>query len=227
MIDQMETKQVMSGAELAIIIRILREMRQWSQDTLSALSRVSVRTIQRVESGEPSNADTRRALAMAFQLNDIDVFNKPISLPDQEQIKAEVEKLKRENLALEAINVTSGAELIRLYATAQLDGAFPAVDLEGDVAEAFAGLVDYLREYRECSDVMSETDKLHASREVQIYLDKLSQAGFSVIYARRDTKLVSESWVDKTPWQVTIAYLTAFPKGTSPKQILVPRKVRF
>lgn len=45
-------------------------MQQWSQDTLSALSKLSIRTIQRVENGEPSNGDTRRALALAFELED-------------------------------------------------------------------------------------------------------------------------------------------------------------
>ena len=41
-----------------------------------------------------------------------------------------------------------------------MDSASPGVELEGDAAKAFAALIDYLRDYRDCSDLMSETDKL-------------------------------------------------------------------
>jgi transcriptional regulator with XRE-family HTH domain len=91
MTEQMADAKPLSGQELAGIIRASREMRQWSQDTLAAISKLNIRTVQRVESGEPSNADTRRALALAFELEDIDVFNKPFSMPDPEQIQAEME----------------------------------------------------------------------------------------------------------------------------------------
>jgi transcriptional regulator with XRE-family HTH domain len=102
MTEQMADAKPLSGQELAGIIRTFREMRQWSQDTLAAISKLNIRTVQRVESGEPSNADTRRALALACELEDIDVFNQPFSMPDPEQIQAEMEKFKRENLTLEA-----------------------------------------------------------------------------------------------------------------------------
>ena len=226
MIEQMEKPKPLNGEELAGIIRMLREMRQWSQDTLSALSKLSIRTIQRVESGEPSNADTRRALALAFELEDIDFFNKPFVLPDPERIKAEVEKFKREHVTLEAKTVTSGQELVRLYDTAGMDSASSAVELEGDAADAFAGLIDYLRDFRECSDLMGEREKLQASREVQSYLDRLGQAGFSVSYALRDTKLIGQNWTDKTPWAVTIAYLAVYPRGSEPRVICAPKQVR-
>ncbi len=226
MTETMAKPQALSGQELADVVRMFREMRQWSQDTLSAVSKLSIRTIQRVESGGPSNADTRRALALAFELGDIDTFNKPISLPDPEKVQAEVERLKQETVTVAASTVSSGHELIRLYDVAQLDSASPGVELEGDAAEAFAALIDHLRDYRDCSDLMSETDKLGASKDVQGYLDRLHKAGFSVCYARRHTSLVSQSWADKTPWEVTIAYLAVFPKGSEPKLMCAPKKVR-
>jgi ribosome-binding protein aMBF1 (putative translation factor) len=54
--------------EVARFVRVQREANGWTQDTLAALSRLNVRTIQRVEDGQPSNLDTRRALARAFEL---------------------------------------------------------------------------------------------------------------------------------------------------------------
>jgi transcriptional regulator with XRE-family HTH domain len=225
-VEEMEKTRPLSAGELAELIRTFREMRQWSQDTLSALSKLSIRTIQRVENGEPSNGDTRRALALAFEFEDIDVFNKPVSFPDPQQLQAEMEKFKREHVTLEARIVSSGQELARLIENADCDSCSSAVELQGVAAEAFAGLVDYLHDYRECADCMSETEKLGGFGEVQGYLDTLHKAGFTLSYARRDTKLVSQDWVDKRPLAWSIVYLVVFPKGGKPKRIFAPRHVR-
>ena len=61
---------------------------------LAEISRLNLRTIQRVENGEPSNGDTRRALALAFDL-DADMFTKTWNLPSQEEMKAEIDRVKR------------------------------------------------------------------------------------------------------------------------------------
>ena len=225
MIEQMENANRVSSQDLAVIIRALREMRGWSQDTVSALSRLSIRTIQRVECGEPSNTDTRQALARVFELDDIDAFNKPFRLPEPKQIQAAREQFEREHVTLEAHIAASGRDLVRLFDTADMSSSSSVVELEGDAAEAFAGLVDYLRDYRDCSDVMSETDKLGAGREAQSYFDRLSAVGFSVVHARRKTALVGKTWPDKTPLKMTIAYLVVYPKGKEPTAIAVRRQI--
>lgn len=53
-----------------MIIRKLRLERGWSQETLSEISGVSVRTIQRIERGRNASLETLSALAAAF---DVDV----------------------------------------------------------------------------------------------------------------------------------------------------------
>ena len=53
-------------ADLAVFVRTLRDERKWSQETLAALARITERTVQRVENGEPSSLDTHRAIADAF-----------------------------------------------------------------------------------------------------------------------------------------------------------------
>lgn len=227
MIEQMENTHRVSGQDLAVIIRTLREIREWSQDTLSALSGLSIRTIQRVECGEPSNTDTRQALARAFELDDIDAFNKPFHLPDPKQMQAERERFEREHVTLEAHIATSGRDLVRLFDTADMSSSSSVVELEEDAAEAFAGLVDYLRDYRDCSDVMSETDKLGAGRDVQQYFDRLIGAGYSVVCARRKTALVAKSWPDQAPVKMTIVYLVVYPKGKEPTVIAAQRQIEF
>lgn len=69
--------RLLTQEELGLAVKIQRELRQWSQEQLGEFSGLSTRTIQRVEGGKPSDLDTRRALARAFDLEEIDAFNKP------------------------------------------------------------------------------------------------------------------------------------------------------
>ena len=50
-------------------IRKLREERAWSQEHLAALTGLSLRTVQRVESEANASAETRMALATAFEVD--------------------------------------------------------------------------------------------------------------------------------------------------------------
>ena len=51
--------------EFAALIRKMREVVQWSQETLAELAGLNVRTVQRVENAKSASIDTRRALAVA------------------------------------------------------------------------------------------------------------------------------------------------------------------
>jgi len=50
-------------------IKVLREDRGWSQEHLSETSGLSIKTIQRVESGKNVSLESQQALAQAFDLN--------------------------------------------------------------------------------------------------------------------------------------------------------------
>ena len=99
------------------------------------------------------------------------------------------------------------------------------VSLGGAAAENYAGLIDYLRDYRDIAAGMTETEKLKAFSDIQEYLDMLGKAGFSVNYARRDAKRVGTDWPDKTPWAVSIIYVVVSLKDREPKVLCVPRQV--
>ena len=62
----------------------MREVFQWSQETLAELAGLNVRTVQRVENAKSASTDTRRALTAAFEIEDIDAFNKPFAIPTEE-----------------------------------------------------------------------------------------------------------------------------------------------
>lgn len=83
-----QQSRLLTPAEMALCIKLFREARQWSQEQLAAISGLNVRTIQRVEQGLSASLDTRRALARAFEFDDVDALNKPFTIPSEEELKA-------------------------------------------------------------------------------------------------------------------------------------------
>lgn len=73
-----------------MLIRKLRLQRGWSQEQLSELTGLSVRTIQRVERGYPPSLETRNALAAVFET-------------DLSQLGAEEQTMANENQSGESI----------------------------------------------------------------------------------------------------------------------------
>ena len=80
-----------------MIVRKLRLQRGWSQDQLSQLSGLSVRTIQRVEGGQKPGLESLKSLAAVFEINVADLEREPdmnneIQVTDNE--KAVIEQVR-------------------------------------------------------------------------------------------------------------------------------------
>jgi len=223
--ESISVPRLITPVELASVIRTFRELRQWSQETLATLSGLSVRTIQRVEKGDPSDLDTRRALARAFDSEDLNIFNKPYTIPTSDEFKKAQEEFEREHVILDSVVATTGRELAKLFENATMDMSNPAVELDREPATEFAELVDYLREYRDCAELYTEVQKLDVYDELQRHIDALDAANISLCYATRNTKLVGRDWKDKNPWPVTLLYFSAYHKGEVPDKMAVPKKV--
>jgi len=85
-----------------------------TQETLAEISGLTVRTVQRVENGEPSSVDTRRALARAFKIENIDVFNKPHAFTSSKKIKKDAEEFKKNHLTFAVTVAATGKRLANL-----------------------------------------------------------------------------------------------------------------
>ena len=221
--ESIHQSRLLTPAELAICIKLFREMRSWSQEQLAAISGLNVRTIQRIEQGQPASLDTRRALARAFEFEDIDTFDKPFSIPNDEEFKAEKEKFDRENVTLRATPLTTGKQLARLAETCTMDLSEPAFDLPREADEMFAALVDYFREYRDCADLYSETQKFDIYDEMQSYIESLKAQGISLRYAVRKVQVKWGLEHDSKPMPATVLYLVGFPLGKEPEQFATPK----
>lgn len=217
---------VITPSQLALLVLLMRQGRKWSQEQLAEVSGLTTRTIQRVERGEPSNVDTRRALARAFEAEDIDCFNKSYKQITAAEIQAEKDKLERENVTL-AVQPATGKRLVELAESVSADLFDAAVDLPQAAAEAFAALTDYWREYRETSELYTEVDKLDVRSEFQFRLDELQRMKFSLRLAERVVNLKLAGDPDGKPTRCRVAYVVAFPLGKEPDEIRAPRVIEF
>jgi len=66
-----------------MIVRKLRERKNWSQEQLSAFTGLNVRTIQRIESGNKASLESLKSLASVFEV-DISTLTEAVIVIDKE-----------------------------------------------------------------------------------------------------------------------------------------------
>lgn len=222
--EKAQQSRLLTPEELGMVVKLFRELRQWSQEQLGEISGLSTRTIQRVEGGKPSDIDTRRALARAFESEDIDAFSKPYVIPTEDDLKAAKEKFDNENITLPAVPLGTGKELASLVESTSMDLSTPAFDLGREADERFAELIDYFRDYRDCADMYSQRDKFAVYDDLQEHIDALKALGVSLCYATRKVAVTGSP--DTEPWATTVLYVIAFPLGKEPTEFATPRSMR-
>jgi transcriptional regulator with XRE-family HTH domain len=221
--ESAQQTRLLTPAELAACIKLFREMRHWSQEQLAEIAGLNVRTIQRVEQGLSASLDTRRALSIAFEFEDIDALNKSFTIPSEEEFKTAKEKFDRENITLTAIPLTTGKQLAKLAEICTMDMSEPAFELTREADETFAALVDYFRDYRDCADAYAETQKFEVYDDMQSHIDALRTLGVSLRYAERKMVVKWGSATDGKPMLVNVLYVVAFPLGKEPDEFATPK----
>lgn len=218
--------RTLTPAELAAVVKMFRESKKWSQEQLAEIARLSTRTVQRVENGQPSDLDTRRALGRAFEFEDIDFLNNPLSIPTPDEIEAARQAFDREHITLESHPLVSGRQLAGLAETHSLDLCTPGFDMDREPAESFAALVDYFHDYRDCADLYPEVQKLDIFDELQAHIDALAAAGVSLRYATRKVRLGFRDNAEARPLEASVVYIVTYPAGKEPSQFATPRKFK-
>ena len=219
--EQTKSPRMPTLQEFAFCIKLFRELRKWSQEQLAEISGLTPRTIQRVEKGERSSTDTRRALARAFGLEDIDAFNKPISIPDAEEQKAKQEQFAKDHVTLKAQPLTTGKELAKLAETMQMDLFSSAYELEREADEEFAALTDYFHEYRDCHDLYSEVGKFEVFDALDAHIQALKAQEVSLCYATRQVAFKSAPGIE--PYKAEVLYVVACRRGQELKEFATPK----
>jgi hypothetical protein len=93
-------------------------------------------------------------------MDDIDAFTKAQEIPTEDEIRARAEEIQRTHLTLDVEAIATGKRLADLVEG--LTAIAPDVpgDIPKDTAGVIAGLLDYVSEYLDCTDLYSFTDKL-------------------------------------------------------------------
>lgn len=220
-------KRVLSKSELGLVIKHIRELRQWSQGTLAQLAHTTERTIQRIEAGSGASLHTLRALAVAFDFKDIDAFTKPMAIPTDEQLQAAREQFEKKYITSKALKVESGRFLAKLAAESVGDYIEPAFELSREQAVIFAELTDYVREYRDCAELYTSTSLLQVFEELQNLLTRLGDQGVTLRYATLQVLQETSQPQQELQLMRQVLYMVGFSEGEAPDEIALPRKISF
>lgn len=222
---QKETR-VINNDELAVLVKLIREARKWTQEQLSEISGLNIRTIQRVESGKAASFDTRRALAVAFDVEDVDCFNKAHVFWTIGELEEQAKKFEKEHLTLDAYELDGGRKAVELSAWSNADMCSCDYKLPNKVQYAYAEFLDYFRDFRDVKELYSEVDKLNIYSELDDLIQIIQSNGFSLKYAQRSTRLKSDSDGENSI-PMNVIYMSVFPKEQAPDQFTVMRKINF
>lgn len=213
--------------EIGSLVKIVRTNHGWTQEVLALLSGLQTRTIQRVEQGQPSSIDTRRALARAFKLDDIDYFNSPKHFPSDAAIQKQKEAFDREHLLLDAQRV-NGRQLLAMMQDKPGFGALSlgsTTELPRAAQDAFAFIADFVRDCLDIFDIASQAEILGYGDNLDDLIADLSKCGFCLCAAFRQTNLAVAGAEKPKPLPCTITYLLAAPKDQPATKVAVARKI--
>lgn len=212
--------RTLTDEEIANCVKTIRKNRGWSQEQLAENSRLNLRTIQRVENGEPSSIDTRRCLADAFGANDIDAFNKATNIPSQEELKKYQDYIENSCEEVHATKITTGAKVLDIAKRCSLsffDSSFD-MKIEGEIIIDL--IKNHFSEYGDCHELYNHENKKIVAIEIQEKIEELERLGISLVYA------IKETTIKKFSRNVSMkaAYIIAFPIGHEPETLIIPNE---
>jgi hypothetical protein len=103
--------------------------------------------------------------------------------------------------------------------------AMNVAELPRAAQDAFAAIVDFVRDCMDIFDVAPQSEFLGYGDTLDESIAELKAAGFCLCAAFRDTPLTNDSWANKTPLPCRITYLLAGSKDQPPAKVVVARKV--
>lgn len=219
---------VPTPAELALMVKALREERKWTQATLAELAGINERTIQRVEDGLSVSLDTRRAIARGFGIPDLDIFDKPFPFPNIEKLKQYIAELDKTTKVVALTRIESARTLRTMIERSESTATDELGDIPSDARESFAELVDYLRDYNDIHEEYSMTDRLGVDRDIDELLKTISDNGAAVGAGLRDAKIGWKSDAPGTaPMDWSNLYIILAPHDMLPSNIRVAKQIRF
>jgi len=104
-------------------------------------------------------------------------------------------------------------------------GPGSTVALPPTVEDAYAAVLDFLRDCMDVADEAGRVEMLGYGDMIEELAEPLRTAGFRLLSAVREVRLTSGGGQGSSPMPTTIVYVVAAPVAGAPKHIVVPRKV--
>ena len=165
-------------------IKDLRTSRAWSQEQLAKMAGLDVRTIQRMEKGEPASFESLKSVASVLKVNVSDLLNEKKA---EEKEKSEAETPNGEFL----IRVSDGNHLFALMSRAHAY-AFNNDPLESaEDTDLVADFLQELHDWGELGDDMGPGERVRVAHEYSGKIKELEEKGLWVFAGQTKRKYVS------------------------------------
>jgi transcriptional regulator with XRE-family HTH domain len=173
-------------------IKELRAKRTWSQEELAIASDINVRTVQRVEKGDPVSADTLKALANAFE---IDVT---------ELVQAKVAPPAAGSDSMLLLRIRVGRDLFRLVRGAKAYGLDHG-EIDTEMVDLVASFLQDVMDQADIGRYLGPGGWLRTYNQFTLRIQDLEDAGLRV-FAMRQGEVATVYVVKSTdPGIVTFA----------------------
>jgi len=216
--------RILTAEELGRVVRKFREAKQWTQATLAELSGLTERTVQRVEKGDSASHDTRCAIARGFGFDNLNIFNDPIPMLNEEKYGAYLAALDSSTVIVDIERVVKGRGV-----RSTIEGAHSsASDLIGEpkpeAREAFAELVDNLRDYNDIHDCFNEIQRLELDKMLDELIAQVESYGCAIGVGRRQAMIsFSNDPPGTRPMHWTNVFFLLANSEELPTKIRVPK----
>ena len=219
--DILEDPSLITPAELAVLVKSMRDELKWKQKNLAYYARVDERTIQRVENGKPSGLETRRGIARAFKIDE-DAFNKHI-----EKLKAHRAELDKTTVIIPIMRIRDARTLRTMTEGASAFDSEELGELSAEARKAFASIVDYLHDYNDVRDEYSMSQRLDVDRDIDALLKEIVDSGTAIGAGLRHTKVRAKSEAPNLePMDWTIIYFVLAPNDALPANVRVAKRFK-
>jgi transcriptional regulator with XRE-family HTH domain len=160
-------------------VKRLRTERAWTQEQLARICGVSVRTIQRLETGEKPSFETLKAIATAF---DLDVRDLEETSSTGQASSPENKETKNPNVVFMR-RITSGNELYGMIGDVH---AYRLQNDELDTPEEVELVGSFLQDVRDCGDLgdMEPSEKVAQGHRFTQMISELDDHGLWVFAGR-------------------------------------------